>query len=345
MKIPITRIAVLSILFLLSFALTSNSLAAQNPDAFDEADSGALYVEEFIFIVESTETQVTDAIDLYDITSGRVIAVCYTLSTGGYAILDIETNVIYEYSLETTSPYYGQSKACYYAGPNNYFTEESNSLFIHTKDSSIKAKAADITMSTSDFSDYRASIRNVTPLSKKISDLKDAKMNPTRRSPVYLTNSLSTLNESGYCGPTSIHCVLKYQGKLRNPPAPGSGEIIEISGYTGQTVNLASLVSGTYQYLVQNSIYGSVGSSSYNWSLVTTRILADKPITLGTSGGGLATGGHVQTIHGYNSVSVPPNLVIYTLYVNDSWGNNNITLTYDNQSGTPSYLKDHVYVN
>ncbi len=68
--------------------------------------------------------------------------------------------------------------------------------------------------------------------------------------------------------------------------------------------------------------------------------------TLGTNGGGLATGGHVQTIHGYKQVyyGVGSEQTI-TLYVNNSWGKNNIAIPYDIlvEGDAPSYLKDHVY--
>ena len=60
----------------------------------------------------------------------------------------------------------------------------------------------------------------------------------------------------------------------------------------------------------------------------------------------MATGGHVQTIHGYKQFyyGVGSEQTI-TLYVNNSWGKNNIAIPYDIlvEGDAPSYLKDHVY--
>jgi len=310
--------------------------------SFASTDLHAQYVGELISYIEETPVTADSVIDLRDISSKQIIAACYTLSTGGYAIIDLQINMVYEYSLDTASPYHGVSTACYYAGPNNYFTEESPGLFVHTKNISIAVDAVSIARSMSDFSSYRASRSNIKSLREKLADLEDARQNPMRPSETgSLTSSLSTLWVNDYCGPTSMHCLLKYQGKLRSPNTGTTDEIYLIAGYTGQYVNLDTLVSGTKAYLKAYGISGTVYSSSYNYSTIKSRIDANKPITLGTNGGGLVSGGHVQTIHKYSRLFLGGD-DIYTLYVNDSWGSNNITITYE--WTPPSYLKDHVYV-
>lgn len=76
-------------------------------------------------------------------------------------------------------------------------------------------------------------------------------------------------------------------------------------------------------------------------TLIMSEINAGRPLTLGTSGGGLASGGHVQTVHGYYNVNIVTKPYYYTIYVNNSWGKNNVAISYEDT--TPSYLKDHVY--
>jgi len=330
--------------------LSSDSKAADDTalDATERNATASLrarYVEEFIRFIEGESVKTKDVINLLDINSREVIAVCYTLSTGGYAIIDIHTNIIYEYSLDAPSPYEGQTTPCYYDGPNNYFVESSRGIYTHTKNNLICVSATDV--STSKFSDYRESIKNISPLSEKIADLETARTNPSRAAiQGSLTSTLSTLWINNMCGPTSIHCMLKYQGKLRNPPATGTGEITEISKYIPSALNLADFVSGTQAYLNANKISGTVRSSStYSWSLVASRINANKPITLGTSGTN-GSDGHLQVIHKYYSDIIPPsNEQIYILYVNNSHGSNNVALAYYNTTGVPSNFVDHFYVD
>ena len=170
------------ITFKLTLALsqTTTTFSANGLEARIGVELGAVYVEEFISYVEHVSVKSSDAIYLHDISSGQVIAVCYTLSGSGYAILDIEKNIIYEFSLETSNPYHGQKGVCYYAGPNNYFVEESRGEYVHTRDGTIRADAASIERETSNFSDYRDSISNVPPLSVKIADIRYARENPSR---------------------------------------------------------------------------------------------------------------------------------------------------------------------
>lgn len=108
---------------------------------------------------------------------------------------------------------------------------------------------------------------------------------------------------------------------------------------------MSSLKNGINNYLSTSyqhgGLYGTVTSCSYSYDIVKSNINYNKPISLGTNGGGLATGGHVQTIHGYKTEQLSASIIQYTLYVNNSWGDNNIALTYINTP--PTYLKDHVY--
>ena len=175
-----------------------------------------------------------------------------------------------------------------------------------------------------------------------MADLQTAKANPAKAyASGSLSGSLSTINKSGYCGPTSAHCVLKYEGKLRGGAYNNTSEIVVISTYTGVGVSIFSLTAGVQAYMDTYGISGYALWVPYSWSSVVNKINSNKPITLGTSGGGIATGGHVRTIHKYFNTGND-----YLLYVNDSWGNNNVTIAYNTTySGPPSYLSDHMWVS
>lgn len=339
MKKTSRRINALLVALVMMFSLTTIASAADERNK--ETSLRARYVEKFINYIEGTTITTTDVISLQDISDNQIIAVCYTLSTGGYAIIDAKTNLIYEYSVEATNPYKGQNAPYYYAGPFNYFVKKTSGVFVHTRDNGISANNESIASSTSEFTDYRESIRNVDSLGKKITELETRSENSKMAyTSGYLTSSLSTLWLNGYCGPTAAHCVLKYEGKLRSDAYNSTAEIQLISTYTGVGVNLYTLMYGIQDYLDAYNISATSVSSPYNWSLIENRITANKPLTLGTSGGGLAEGGHVQTIHGYFNSGND-----YLLYVNDGWGNNYISIVYNTtNNGVPSYLKDHVYV-
>ena len=328
--------------------ITTVPIVQASPTNLSLSDLRRDYVEKYINFVEGTTITAIAEANLLDVANSQVIAVCYSLSSGGYAIIDIQTNLIYEYSLEADSPYSRQTEPYYYAGPNNYFVKENSSLFVHTIDNTLKANTTSVVVATTGFSDYRASINSVRSLEDKIADLVAAEANPTRAiAQGNLTSALSTDYLNGFCGPTSMYNLLKYQGKIRNPPSPTPiDEIVIIATYTGITVSLSSLVNGTINYLQNYNVVGTVFYCNYSWAMIVNRIGMNRPITLGTNGGGLATGGHVQTVHGYYSNDIPTSLVyIRIIYVNNGWGSNNIAITYDNAYGVPSYLKDHVYVN
>ena len=123
-----TNKKVISILVVLvmMFLVASSSFASNERHAeIAESVMRAQYVAEFVNYIEGSDVTTIAAANLRDVFNDQVIAVCYTLSTGGYAIIDIQKNNIYEYSLENSSPYTGFNEPYYYEGPFNYYVQES----------------------------------------------------------------------------------------------------------------------------------------------------------------------------------------------------------------------------
>ena len=313
-----------------------------SPSSNAYMDPNSLYVESYISFNEKINVNTTAHIKLRDINTSQTIATCYTFSTGGYAIVDTPNNRIYEYSLTNSSPYFGQKGNCYYGGPFNYFIK-SGSNFIHTLDHS-EVSESELIKKVAKFTQYRASSKNSKSISEKLKELDSAKKSfsiTSSASQRDLYGSLSTAWVSSYCGPTSAYIVLEYMGKLRANHSDPEGEIIYISGFTGKGVNLDSLRNGITNYLSTHSLSGTAYSCSYSFNTVKSKINVNTPITLGTDG-------HVQTIHGYRLETISVNNKIYTLYTNDSWGSNDVAITYEINPDTPyppSYLNDHVYID
>lgn len=163
-----------------------------------------------------------------------------------------------------------------------------------------------------------------------------------------LTSSyLNSIDGVGCCGPDAAYAVFQYMGKLRSSAADYKDEIKYISTLTGVATTLSNMKKGMQDYLKNNSISGTVYSMNYSFPKVKEYITANKPITLGTNGGGLSTGGHIQTIYGYYHEVISSRNQIYILKIH-SWGKSAYSITYEinpNTSYPPTYLKDHIYVN
>ena len=293
--------------------------------ALETYDSYKQEIERFICNLENkSNVSVTYLDDLYNPNNDSVIAKLYTLENG-YAIIGAQSFQIFEYSLDASNPYKDTIGRKYYAGYFRYFDKDLNHVYTGTEFLN-DSEAADFldqeTMST----------RNVNTATR-------AANSTTRR---YLSGSLSTDWVNGYCGPTSAYNMLRYMGYIPSKYYGTTG-IYYLNSFMnptgGQGVSLTTLKNGINAYMNYQGYSARVKSNSYSFYLVQNCINADEPITLGTNGGGLTSEGHVQTIHGY--AIVEGSSTTYILYVNNSWGSNNVAITYTGSA--PSYLKDHVY--
>ena len=155
----------------------------------------------------------------------------------------------------------------------------------------------------------------------------------------YLSGGLSTAWINGYCGPTSAHAMLRYLG-FTDRSVSTHDMIILISTYTDRLVSVSELRNGMNQYLLDKGYNATVYSCNYNFNRVMQEINSSQPILMFTFGGGLTSGNHVQTIHGYKQTS-DGNNITNTLIVNNSWGENGCYIPYTNS--VPSYLGNHIY--
>ena len=276
---------------------------------------------------------------LYDMITSEPIAIVYDLSSGGYAIFDVSTLSVSEFSESSLNPYVNVLKnkqIPYYCGAGNYYTKKGSGytdLY-----SGIVIPMKQLLISTNEKSCSRTSILADPEAANSVLERKERLL---AMSSSYVTGSLtrqlSTDWVNGKCGPTSIYNMLEFRGELMLYPTRTPIQHINyIASFTGSTVSLSSLTSGTNSYLSMAGSARRVSSCSYSFSRVTAEINANRPITLGTSAFA-GTDGHVTTIHGYVRTLDDH----YVLYVNDSHGNNDVAYSYD--VTPPSHFADHVY--
>lgn len=307
------------------------------------------YAEDVINMIEGTQDIIiTKANPLYRVDNDEQFAFLCQLNIGGYAIIDIVTCEIYEYSTKSFNPYTGKSGEKYYCGPLQYLTKKSNK-FVDTKSnkeistSELRERVNQRGNIYPTFSNSKATI--YTNLMEKEAALTAVKS--TRATQKFLSSELSTSWKNGWCGPTAAYIMFEYMGKVRSNSLAPTKEIEHIGSFVGQgSLTLSSMKKGMNNYLSTYSVGGSVASTSFSMSRIMTEINNDKPITIGGNNivfddGTTASGGHVTTCHGYyrnGSGSSAYN----ALYLNNGWGENYITVTF---TGTyaPSYFKDHIY--
>lgn len=298
------------------------------------------YAQEYICLLEGrNDISLTNGKVLKSATTNTPIAMCYSINESGYVIVDVNDYNVLEYCLDGFNPYNNAEGELYYAGLFEYYCGSGNQLK-YTLDETVKSDLSEVAAQTADFA--AAIQQSDSSLQQKTAEVASARVQ--RASPIShsLSGTLSTGNLSGYCGPTSAFNMLTYKGMLHSGISGGSaGHIRRIADYTGMEVTLSSMKNGMNNYIADGSVKSpKVTSSTYSFNRVITEIKRNSPISLGTNGGGLATGGHVQTIHKVTMLDTT-GTVRYTLYVNNGWGQNNVAIPYDNTP--PSYLKDHVY--
>lgn len=284
-----------------------------------------MFVGNYISSLENTV--ISDVIfldNLYSPQNDNVIARLYRVGDG-YAIIGINTLNVYEYSLSSANPYSSVSGKKYYGGYFEYY--DSNKRHIY------EGYAFTPSASLNEITD-----KETSPTSKlHVSD--EPLAMPRANARGQLNGTLSTAWINGKCGPTSAYIMLQYKGYI-DTSMTANETINYLDGLMGP-VSLSTLKSGTNKALSNWGYSVRVSSASYSFSLVKSQIDRNKPLTLGTNGGGLATDGHVQTIHGYAEQLITRSTTAYVLYVNNSWGQNNVAISY--QGSAPSYLKDHIY--
>ena len=335
---------VITFAIVLSFFMVAMASSISNDNILEN------YITTYFAFHENKNVTVDYVKELKSTESDDSIAVCLSLNDNtGYVIADIKTFDIYEHSLYNIEPYYEYDKNLYYCGIGEYYYKNSTDFIHMYSGERIPVKLFSSSLLNKQAKEFYA-VREEKPLSdlhQKIDKLNKLQNRKSATYSKYLTSSLATDWINGYCGPTSAYNMLKYRNLIyASASLTPTEQIQRIARYTGTGVSLSSLKNGINTYLYECGYSASVGSSSYSFNLVKTQIGKNRPLTLGTNGGGLATGGHVQTIHGYKQVyyGVGSEQTI-TLYVNNSWGKNNIPIPYDIlvEGDAPSYLKDHVY--
>lgn len=312
----ISLISILFVFFNATVSASDNDLRYKNK------------IFSFISCLEGTnDLSISFVDDLFEPEDNTIIAKLYSVNDG-YAIIGKNSLEVYEYSISATNPYLNTKGKKYYSGYFEYFDSEFkhiyNSYLYHSNSSSLE------------FIQEEKS----SPLSNVVSYNAVPRANSYKK----LSKSLPTDWINGYCGPTSAYNMLAYKGYVPDYLMPGTvcinfiNNLINPNGGSG--VTLTSLKNGMNDALEYLGYSKRVASSSYSFNLVKRCINKDEPLTLGTSGGGLAQGGHVQTIHGYGEILVSSSPT-YVLYVNNSWGKNDVSISYT--GNTPAYLKDHVY--
>jgi hypothetical protein len=318
-----------------SFVETNQNTLAMNHLGPEFREYSELYLSRFIH----DGIRIQGESLLYDMITSEPIAIVYDLSSGGYAIFDVRTLSVSEFSASSFNPYakvLKNNQIPYYYGAGNYFTKKGNEYIDLYSGNVITMNQ--VTKSMNENAISRASILSNPDTATRALENKE-KLLVTRSSYVTggLTRALSTDWVNFKCGPTSIYNMLEFRGELMlYPTRTPIRHINYIASFTGNQVSLSSLKNGTNSYLSTAGSARRVSSCSYSFARVMAEINANRPITLGTSPFA-GNDGHVNTIHGYVRTLNDH----YVLYVNDSHGNNNVAYTYE--ITPPSHFADHVY--
>lgn len=276
-------------------------------------------------------------------------AYLYEINNTGYAILNLADWTVSEYSLSVPSYYSNIKGRKYYSGIFRYFFSDNDTIYSlpeqKTISSELRAEYANAYCQ-----DYRAISEFEKQSLMQSYETTSASTNSVlTTSSNSLPHSLSTGYKNNYCGPTAIATMMWYYGTYVNSRYKGGNStktalINSLINYIDNPVSLSTLKKGCNDFFTDFVISNTAYSCSYSFSRVVSCIDSGKPITIGGSASAFdpsnTGGGHIGVVHGY-SYTTNPGDPYYVLKVNDSWGHNNVSISY--YRSAPSTLADHIY--
>lgn len=310
------------------------------------------YLEIFMTGSGYIDLNIKNPLPLYN-NDNNIEALCFDLGITGYAIINVNSLEITEYSLNGKNPYSETSEKAYYFGPFDYYSRKGDILTRIVSGSKIP------------FNEIKSNYKHkkvdkeekLNSLKSIESQLAQASISMATYSYVDIGTALPTWGGIGngyYCGLDAAAIILKHydntttydfvpssinlDGTLQNyltsnnyivnAGTIGTDLVSGVSPYTGLNGYLKNVVGFYY------SGYRSV-KTSYSWSFYQSKINIGVPLIVGTTSSHPNYPSHWVVGHGYGTGYDGIN----RLYVNDGDHNNNVSLV-----ATSSYYDEFVYL-
>lgn len=280
------------------------------------------YVERFLQRINHFST-VSEPVILKNV-NGELEAVCFSIDSGGYIIVNVNDLSIPELSFENSTPFKG-NREFVYNGPLQYFKQENGNL--------ISVMSDDIVSSTEFETIYT---KNAIDKNKKLYDIKNTHESRAVPTEVYLSGTLKTWYKSGgLCGAIAGAIVMMFYNdnvseSYVDSSNENSNDLIDLMNEYIDTDNSGATstseeVDGLNAYMddqgVNNSVYSK---SSFNFTTLRSKINYDTPVIIDTDNHPVY-GEHWIIAHGYFYSIVDGQYVI----INNGWGQNNVWIDPD----------------
>lgn len=334
----------LVISLMMLFTMTSTFAASNDDDKKLDFGIEQSYGELFLKSV-GHPSGLSDPMPLLNLED-ELEAVCFTVKNGGYIIVNVKDLSIPELSLEKATPFKDSAKTYVYNGPLAYMSKSDGKL--------TDLSTGDIVKEAKDLK-YKYKQTAVDKLQKSASlaqklESKDGVVTPQGSvlAEKYLSTALKTWvvpSGTNYCGPTSMAILMQFYDDVVSDnfvaaDKENSGLIdvmvsaIRASGGNPDDGAISTeCVNGLNNYLSGRSITGYGASrTTYNWSTVTGKIDANRPLMVGLVNHP-TYGNHWVTGHGYVMTTSD-----YYVVVNDGWGSNGVWITYGSNMDYMVYL-------
>ncbi|AAM04703.1 hypothetical protein [Methanosarcina acetivorans] len=300
---------------------------AECDDFSIEKEYGTLFLEKMGYSVE-----LTSPIPLNNL-EGNVEAVAFSISNGGYIIINVNDLSVPEFSTTNKSPFIDGNKSYYYNGPLAYVEAEE------LKNREIKTTYI-----------YK---KEKVSKSKKLMELQEAateaqKIQTLSSTSGILSHSLRTWEDDDiYCGPIAAGITLIYFDDYHD-------DDFVATGYENQNDLLDLIIdnyidnSGAYSWELRDGLNSYIAdrnlaneysaySTSFDYNKLMSLINADKPIDVLTNNHPTFDD-HWVIAHGYYILTVPYVDPQYYIIVNNGWGANGVNVLMDD------YLVSQVWI-
>lgn len=266
-----------------------------------------------------TSLNITDKVPLYDI-EGTLVAMSLSLNQG-YAIIDINSNEILEYSLATNNPFSNNNYKNYYNGPIKYYIEDSNGTIKDVKNNKII-----------DFNHVKKVDFNNVTINRSAKSLSPSDYFEHRT----LSGTLRTWSTPHYCGVDGAAILLMYFDDYINDsfvPSyleyenPLTDHLINTLYIPDTGTSANDLCNGATGYYGINGYLSNRGLSNYSANYktyafggVVQEIQSGRPAIVGTDPPHPNFDDHWVIAHGYAITEYNELFLI----INDGFGTNDI---------------------
>lgn len=290
------------------------------------------------------DNNIESQIELYN-ENNDIVAYYFKFSEGGYVITNSDGSEVIEYSFDRQKRYLESSKKYYYSGPCSIYKKVGN-INIENVSTSEEATLDDVEFEIE--TEVKNNKLQAISMANDIMELSAESGIYDEQCKLPHSTKKYSYNPDGRCGAVASAIMFRYYDDfvdsrfVRGDEKTANGvKLIDIlvNTYLGTSTTYHGMERGLNRYLDDRNIRSRVEKveSAGCFSKIKSRIKYGRPVIVGLTGHPRYSE-HWVVGTGYSVISPGTGSKIYTVEVNDGWGNINVKIN-------KMYIDGCIYVN